>query len=135
MKVALLGFGLIGGSVARALRLHAPGGASGPAADRPTISAWSPSGAGPAAAARDGIIDEAARDPRTAVDGASLIVLAGPVPACLELLDDLAGDLRTALDPDAVVTDVASSKVALALRATVLGRPAGERTQLRVAGR
>ena len=121
MKVALLGFGLIGGSVARALRLHAPGDASGPAADRPTISAWSPSGAGPAAAARDGIIDEAAPDPRTAVDGASLIVLAGPVPACLELLDDLAGDLRTALDPDAVVTDVASSKVALALRATVLG--------------
>jgi prephenate dehydrogenase len=43
------------------------------------------------------------------------------VPACLALLDDLAGDLRPALDPDAVVTDVASTKVALALRATVLG--------------
>lgn len=119
--MALLGFGLIGGSVARALRRDgaATAGLAGDAP--PRISAWSPSGNGPATALRDGVIDEAAADPRAAVDGAGLIVLAGPVPACLTLLDDLAGELRPALDPDAVITDVASTKVALALRATVLG--------------
>jgi prephenate dehydrogenase len=120
VKVALLGFGLIGGSIARALRREGSATAW-MAADRPALSAWSPTGAGPAAALRDGVIDEAAPDPRTAVEGAGLIVLAGPVPACLALLDDLAGDLAATLDPDAVVTDVASTKVALALRATVLG--------------
>ena len=119
--MALLGFGLIGGSVARALRREGATTA-GLGGDAPlVISAWSPSGRGPAAASRDGVIDEAAADPRAAVDGAGLVVLAGPVPACLALLDDLAGDLRPVLDPDAVVTDVASTKVALALRATVLG--------------
>jgi prephenate dehydrogenase len=55
------------------------------------------------------------------VTDAGLVILAGPVPACIALLDDLASDLRPALDDDAVITDVASTKVALALRATVLG--------------
>jgi prephenate dehydrogenase len=120
VKVALLGFGLIGGSVARALRRA--GATAGLDGDGPPrISAWSPSGDGPTAALHEGVIDEAATDPRAAVDGAGLIVLAGPVPACLTLLDDLAGELRPALDHDAVITDVASTKVALALRATVLG--------------
>ena len=120
MKVALLGFGLIGGSIARALRR--PGAATaGLGSGRPTISAWSPSGDGPATAAREGVIDEAALEPRLALRGADLVVLAGPVPACLAMLDDLAGDLQTALEAGAVVTDVASTKVALTLRATVLG--------------
>jgi prephenate dehydrogenase len=121
VKVALLGFGLIGGSVARALRRPGPDGEIVLAGSRPTISAWTPSGTGPAAALRAGVIDEAASDPRRAVQDADLIVLAAPVPACLDLLDDLAGDLHPVLAPDAVITDVASTKVALALRATVLG--------------
>ena len=114
VKVAFLGFGLIGGSVARALRESSDAGVW-------QLSAWSPSGRGPRAAQADGVVDLAAVDPREAVEGAGLVVLAGPVPACLALLDDLATDLRPALHPDAVITDVASTKVALAVRATVLG--------------
>ena len=58
MRIALLGFGLIGGSIARALRERGAGRRT------PTTSAaWTPSGDGPAAAARDGVIDVAACEP------------------------------------------------------------------------
>lgn len=115
VRIALLGFGLIGGSLAKALRQ--PAAWEGP---RPVVAAWSPSGHGPVAALRDGVIDEAAEAPISAVRGADLVVLAGPVPACLAMLDDLAiwGDT---LAPGGVVTDVASTKVAMVLRATALG--------------
>jgi prephenate dehydrogenase len=113
MRIGLLGFGLIGGSVARALREREPGAH--------VIAAWSPSGDGPAAAQRDGIIDRAATSPEEALADAEVIVLAGPASVCLAQLDDLAGPWRGALEPDAVVTDVASTKAAIVLRATALG--------------
>ncbi|HYH92652.1 MAG TPA: prephenate dehydrogenase/arogenate dehydrogenase family protein [Candidatus Saccharimonadales bacterium] len=113
MRVALLGLGLIGGSIARALRARGPGDW--------TIAAWTPTGHGPAAALADGVIDDAAATPEAAVAGAGLVVLAGPVPDCLAMLDELAGPWGTALDPDAVITDVASTKADLVLRATALG--------------
>jgi prephenate dehydrogenase len=99
MRVALLGFGLIGGSIAAAIR--------GARADW-TIAAWSPSGAGPAEATTAGIVDEASRSAGEAVAGADLVVLAAPPLACLELLDELS--LPGVLAPGAVVTDVASTK-------------------------
>jgi prephenate dehydrogenase len=114
MRVAILGLGLIGGSIARALRTQATDGPI-------EIAAWSPTGAGPAGAARDAVIDLAAPTPEAAIDGADLIVLAGPAPVCLAQLDDLAGSWKAALDPDAVITDVASTKSAIVLRATALG--------------
>jgi prephenate dehydrogenase len=113
MRIGLLGFGLIGGSVARALRERDPGAHS--------IAAWSPSGDGPTAAQRDGIIDQAAVDPEVALADADIVVLAGPASACLAQLDDLAGPWRGWLAPDAVITDVASTKAAIVLRATALG--------------
>lgn len=116
VRIALLGFGLIGGSLAKALRQ--PAAWEGP---RPVVAAWSPSGRGPAVALHDGVIDEAAETPAAAVRGADLVVLAGPVPACLTMLDDLAGAWRGVVAPGAVVTDVASTKAALVLRATALG--------------
>jgi prephenate dehydrogenase len=116
MRIGLLGFGLIGGSIARALREREPGRSAGH-----RIAAWSPRGEGPAAAARDGVIDRAAASPEEAISGADLVVLAGPAPVCLAQLDDLAGPWRTALAADAVVTDVASTKAAIVLRATALG--------------
>lgn len=119
MRVAFLGFGLIGGSIARALRARVDGDDG--SAGRWRIAAWTPSGSGPDAGVAAGVVDEAARSPEAALDGAEIVVLAAPVPDCLSMLDDLAGPWRNALGPDAVVTDVASSKSALVLRATALG--------------
>jgi prephenate dehydrogenase len=116
MRIALLGLGLIGGSIARALHLRRADGT-----DDTTISAWSPSGAGPVAAAQEGVIDVVARDPAQALSGADLIVLAGPATACIAQLDKLAGAWRDALAPGAVITDVASTKTAIVERARELG--------------
>jgi prephenate dehydrogenase len=113
MRVALLGLGLIGGSIARALRRD--GGA------RWAIVAWTPTGAGPAMALREGMIDEVSATPEGALGGADLVVLAAPASACLELLGSLAGPWRATLADGAVVTDVASTKRALVDRAHELG--------------
>jgi len=117
MRIGLLGLGLIGGSVVRALRRSS--GPDGSAAW--TIAAWTPSGRGPAAAIEDGVIDRVATSPESAIEDADLIVLAGPAPDCIEQLDELAGSWRRALAPDAVITDVASTKETIVLRATALG--------------
>ena len=110
MRLALLGLGLIGGSVARAA--HAAGW---------HVAAWTPSGAGPRIALEQGAIDVAAGTLREAVRGADLVVLAAPPTACLELLDALGGLARDELGPDAVISDVASTKVLLVERAAALG--------------
>jgi prephenate dehydrogenase len=115
MRIALLGFGLIGGSIAGALRERDPLRA------RHHIAAWSPSGDGPAAALRDETIDTAASTPPEAIAGADLVVLSGPAPVVLEQLDALAGPWRSALASDAVLTDVASTKSAIVERASALG--------------
>jgi prephenate dehydrogenase len=117
VRIAFLGFGLIAGSVARRLAMAR----RSEAAAIDGLAAWSPTGAGPAAAARDGIVDVAGSSPEATIAGADLIVLAGPATACLGMLDDLAGPWRDALAPDAVITDVASTKAAIVLRATALG--------------
>ena len=84
MRLAIIGLGLIGGSIARAIR-------SGPA-DSPieSIVAWSPTGSGPAAALSNGVIDRAAASLADALDGAGLVVLATDPLSCLELLDAIA---------------------------------------------
>lgn len=116
MRVALLGFGLIGGSIARALRMGRRG-----SSDTASVSAWSPSGEGPAIAAREGVIDVAASHPEAAIGGADLIVLAGPPTVALAQLAELAGPWNRALEADAVITDVASTKAAIVDRAGSLG--------------
>jgi prephenate dehydrogenase len=115
MRIAILGFGLIGGSIARALAVRAGGEWS--------VAAWSPGGEGPREAAADGSVELAAPDPEKAVAGSNVVVLAAPPLACLELLDRLAGPLRASLPPDAIVTDVASTKRLIVERAATLGLP------------
>ncbi len=110
MRLALLGLGLIGGSVARAA--HAAGW---------QVTAWTPSGAGPRIAHAQGAVDVAASTLREAVRDADLVVLAAPPTACLELLDALAGAGPDALRHDAVISDVASTKALLVERAAALG--------------
>jgi prephenate dehydrogenase len=110
VRLALLGLGLIGGSVARAA--HAAGW---------HVAAWTPSGAGPRVALERGAVDVAAGTIREAVRDCDLVVLAAPPTACLELLEALGGPARDELGPDAVVSDVASTKALLAERAAILG--------------
>ena len=112
MKVALLGFGLIGGSIAYALRRNP---------EDWTIAAWSPSGAGPAIARAEELIDEASDTPARAIHAADLVVVAAPPLAALQVIDDLAGPLAPALAPDAVITDVVSTKGAIVARAEAAG--------------
>src|SRR3977135_3624111 len=83
MRLAILGFGLIGGSVARALRAREPEGW--------TIAAWAPSGGAPGRAAAEGLIDQAAPEAGAAIRDADVVLLTAPPLACLALLDGLAG--------------------------------------------
>jgi prephenate dehydrogenase len=112
MRVALLGLGLIGGSIARALRRDGRAGWS--------IVAWTPSGRGPEVALREGVIDQAATSAEDAIREADIVVLAAPAPVCLELLDRIAGEWSGALATGAVITDVASTKRAIVERAGAL---------------
>jgi prephenate dehydrogenase len=114
MHVGFLGFGLIAGSIARAVRLD-------PVTEGWTMAAWSPSGDGPARAAAEGVIEIAAVSPPATIAGADLVVLGAAATACLELLDGLAGPWRGELRVETVVTDVASTKAALVGRANAHG--------------
>jgi prephenate dehydrogenase len=113
VRLAILGLGLIGGSIARALHERAPG--------EWTITAWSPRGGGPAAAVATGAITSAAASAKDAITGADVVLLAAPPIECLQLIDDLAGPLRSALATRAVITDVASTKREIIHRAAVHG--------------
>jgi prephenate dehydrogenase len=114
MHLGFVGFGLIGGSIARAVRAN-------PASLGWTMAAWSPSGEGTRAATGEGILDHAPPTAEEVLADADLIVLAAPVTACLTIVDRLAGPWRTRLTPDAVVTDVASTKALLVARADAAG--------------
>ncbi|HYO42325.1 MAG TPA: prephenate dehydrogenase/arogenate dehydrogenase family protein [Candidatus Limnocylindrales bacterium] len=118
MKIAFLGLGLIGGSVARALR-------ASPAYAGAVLAAWTPTGDGPRRALAAGVLDEAPADPLDAVRGADLVILAAPPLACAGLVRRLGigGDLHGALKGDATVTDVASAKAELVAAATEAGVP------------
>ena len=114
MKVALLGLGLIGGSIARALR-------EDPASVGPLdesgleIVAWTPTQAGPREALAAGVIDSVGRSIAETVDGAALVILCAPPIAMTEILDELVICRRSGrLADGAVVTDVASTKVWIA---------------------
>src|SRR6266404_4589888 len=117
-RIAFLGFGLIGGSIAKALR-------AGSTADGRALQlvAWTPEGTGPRAGLAAGILDVAAPDGATALEGAGLVVLAAPPLGVLDLLDDLAGPLRESIAVGTTITDVASTKAAISARAASLGLP------------
>lgn len=99
-RVAVIGLGLLGGSVAAAAKA---GGVAG------TVAGASRSDDARAHALGQGWLDEAG-EPKDAVRGADLVVLATPVAAMEGVLRGLA----PALEPGAVVTDVGSVKGCLA---------------------
>lgn len=96
-RVAIIGLGLIGGSLGLALRqAHAAEQVVGCDLGRGVCDR----------ARRIGAIDQAYTAPADAVRGAELIILATPVGAMRTLLQSMA----TMASPGAVITDVASTK-------------------------
>ena len=121
VRIAIVGFGLIGGSIARALRRPAAETRPDDDAERPWIAAWSPSRGGPDRALSEGTVDAAPMTLAGAIADAELVVLAAPPLACLDLLAQLAGSSTGLLGAAATLTDVASTKRLLVERADALG--------------
>lgn len=96
-RAALIGCGMVGGSLAAALRAA---GAVGRVVGFDRVAAHA------ARAQARGIVDETAADARAAVDGADLVVLAVPVGAVAGVL----GEIAPALASARLVTDVGSTK-------------------------
>jgi cyclohexadieny/prephenate dehydrogenase len=96
-RVALIGIGLIGSSLARVLRRDSPGTRIVACARRPETLAT---------AKRLGLADETTDDPAAAVEGADLVVIATPLSAYAEIGRRIAPALRQG----AILTDVGSVK-------------------------
>lgn len=98
-RIAIIGLGLIGGSLALALKKSKARGME--------IVGFSRSAQTLAAARRCGAIDEAAKNLASAVAGADMVVIATPVMVTREVLASIAEHLS----PKCVVTDTGSTKV------------------------
>jgi prephenate dehydrogenase len=108
-RLAVVGVGLLGGSVAKAAR------ARGIARE---ILGVGRDLARLAPALRDGVLDRATTDLREGVAGADVVVLGTPVLTLARLLEDV-----WAAAPDhAVITDVGSTKLAIVEAAAALAR-------------
>ncbi len=112
-RVALVGIGLINGSLAKVLRREGVAGEIVAAARRPETRAR---------ALELSLCDAAVEDPAEAARGADLVVLGVP-PAALA---EVARAMRPGLGPEAIVTDVSSIK-AQAVRDVVPHLPAPAR--------
>ena len=99
-RVALIGIGLIGSSLARALRRDSPGTSIVACARRAETLAT---------VRRIELADETTEDPAAAAAGADLVVIATPLSAYAEIGRRIA----PALQPGAILTDVGSVKEAV----------------------
>jgi prephenate dehydrogenase len=106
--VAVLGLGVMGGSLARGLSALER---------RPRVVAWSPQLEEREAAVGAGVVDDAPSEWRDAVAEADLVVLAAPLRASCELL----GAVAAAAPATATLSDVASLKAPLARAAEAAG--------------
>ena len=116
MRVSIAGFGLIGGSIARALHERGEPG-------QWHVTAWSRNQAPAQKGLADGVVEVAAASLGEAVRGADLVILAAPPLVCLDLIDELGGPLRGAMSEDCTVTDVASAKARIVARADAVELP------------
>jgi len=116
VRLSILGFGLIGGSIARSLHERGESG-------QWHVTAWSRSRAPVEQAVTDGAVAVAAATVGEAVRDAEMVVLGAPPLICLDLIDMLAGPLRGSLPEDCTVTDVASVKGPIVARADAARLP------------
>ena len=99
-RIALIGFGLIGGSIARAAREQGLAG---------EIVATAHSARTRARVSELGIVDRVVETNAEAVRGADLVILCVPVGACGVVAQEIASQLK----PGAIVSDVGSVKSAV----------------------
>jgi prephenate dehydrogenase len=109
MRLSILGLGQIGGSVARALALRAPGDWD--------VTAWSRSLSGPQSARADGIIRAVASSAEQAVEHAEIVLLAAPPVASRDLVGQI-GPLVSRRG--AILTDVTSVQIPMANAAALV---------------
>jgi prephenate dehydrogenase len=107
-RVAVLGLGVMGGSLARALSALG---------SRPRVTGWSPSEAERRAAVEAGVLAAAPRAWSDAVAEVDLVVLAAPLRACCDLVPQVAA----AAPSTATRSDLASLKTPLARAAAEAG--------------
>jgi prephenate dehydrogenase len=107
-RLAVLGLGIMGGSLARAVSSLGLAKA---------VTGWSPEATERDAALTAGAVSAAPATWREAISGADLVVLAAPLQGCLALL----AALPEGLEPDATVTDVTSLKLPVAEAARAAG--------------
>ncbi len=113
-QITIIGTGLIGGSFALALRKRGFAGRIVGCDRQPALKR----------AKMRGVIDAGFVEPVEAVRGSQLVVLATPVLAIVDLI----GRLAPGLPPNTLLTDVGSTKAAVAERAlNVFGKNAGKR--------
>ncbi|MET1232356.1 MAG: prephenate dehydrogenase/arogenate dehydrogenase family protein [Candidatus Limnocylindrales bacterium] len=105
-RLAILGLGLIGGSIVQALGARRPG--------EWAITAWSRSPAGPEAAVEAGLIDAIGDDPLVAASAAELIMLAANPTANVELVGRVG---PTVAQAGGLMTDVTSVQGPMAIAA------------------
>ena len=96
-SIAIIGLGLIGGSLARAVKR---------AGLCKTVTGYGRREAALQQAVTDGVIDDYSLDVREAVAGADLVVLATPLSTTEALMSEMSG----ALKPGCIITDVGSAK-------------------------
>ena len=100
-RVSIIGLGLIGSSIARAVRAHMPGvaltGHDSSAQVREAVRAMN-------------LLDDVTDTPGAAVIDADLVILCVPVGA----MGEVAGSIASDLAPEAIVSDAGSSKASVA---------------------
>lgn len=100
-RLAIIGLGLLGGSIGLAVKARAPG---------ITTRGWDRDAEVRARAAARGLVDEVCETAEAAVAGADLVILCVPVGA----MGEAARAIRAGLGPQAIISDVGSSKQAVA---------------------
>jgi prephenate dehydrogenase len=117
-RIAFLGFGLIAGSIALALRARGFGG---------SLVAWTPGRAGPRLGLAAGVLDEAPGTAEEALRDVDLVVLASPASQVLRDVGMVSGWAASGSSspPSAgpTITDVASTKARIVERANAAGIP------------
>ena len=100
-RVAIIGLGLLGGSIGLAIKARAP---------QIATTGWDRDASVRGRAAARGLVDRVCDTPEAAVAEADLVILCVPVGA----MGDAARAIAPGLKPDAIISDVGSSKEAVA---------------------